>query len=126
MLDRVKQQETLCEVHRQMMVADKIFKKAIWDSENFDVDLIYDSIDNYKNALNLIHEKDPEIEAIISAHLGRIFYKGLKLSAKARLYYLDCIRLLETLKPKTYFDHKWHQLMMKHMDEIIKANLDAE
>lgn len=62
----------------------------------------------------------------MAAHLGRIFYKGLRNSDKAKTFYLDSIRLLETLKPKTFNEFKWHQLMMKHMDEITKASLDAE
>ena len=46
------------------------------DSENVDMDLIEDVIEHYNSAREKIHEFDPEMEAIISAHLGRIYYLG--------------------------------------------------
>ena len=90
------------------------------------MDLMSDAIDYYINARNLIHEVDPEIEAIVSAHLGRIYYQGLRKNEKAKKFYLDSLRMLETLKPKTFNQEKWHQTMTKHMDEIEKASLSAD
>ena len=90
------------------------------------MDLMYDTLDSYNDARNMIHEVDPELEGIVSAHLGRLYYKGLHKSEKAKQYYRDSVRLLETLKPKTFNEYKWHKLMMKHMDEITKADLSVE
>lgn len=52
----------------------------------------------------MVHEKDVELEAIAAANMGKIFYKGLSNSKKAKQYYRDSIRMLETLKPKTFND----------------------
>jgi hypothetical protein len=95
-------------VHRLIWIADNTWKKAVWDSDNINMDLMYDALDCYNDARNLIHEVDPEIEAVVSAHLGRIYYKGIRNDEKAKKYYLDSLRLLETLKPKTFNEHKWH------------------
>ena len=49
-------------------------------SENLDEDLLEDVIEKYNSAREKIHEFDPEMEAIISAHLGRIYYLGYRNS----------------------------------------------
>ena len=71
------------------------------DSENVDMDLMYDVLDHYNSAREKIHELDPEMEAFISAHIGRIYYLGLRNAEKAKKYYRDSLRLLETLKKKS-------------------------
>ena len=63
---------------------------------------------------------------MLASHIGKIFYQALKKPEKAKKYYLDSVRLLETLKPKTFNDQKWYQVMMKHMDEITKAAQSIE
>ena len=64
------------------------------------------------------HGDDPEIEAEVLAHLARIYHEGLRNYKKAKKYYLESFRVLETLKPKTFTEQKWHQKLEKHMDEI--------
>ena len=94
------------------------------------MDLMHDVLDIYNNAREKIHEVDPEMEAVVSAHLGRIYYQGLRNAEKAKKYYRDSLRLIETLKKEGkrtlwFNDQPWHQTMMKHMDEINKADLSA-
>ena len=60
--------------------------------------LLEDVLDHYNSARSKIHELDLEMEAFITAHLGRIFYLGLGKAEKAKKYYRDCLRLLETVK----------------------------
>ena len=66
------------------------------------MDILYDAIDSYKRSIGLAFEVDAEIEARSSAYLGKLFYKALVKHQKGRKYYLDCIRILETLKPKVF------------------------
>ena len=120
-LGRLQQQKQLCEVQRLMKSAENKKNKAVLDKENVDMDLMHDALDLYNDARNASHLVDPENEAVVAAHIGHIYYQGLKNSEKAWKYYCDCLRLLETIKPKTFNDKKWHQNMMKNMDEINKA-----
>ena len=126
LVERVHQQKLICEAHRDMKIANNMFQNALEKSENIDMDAVYDALDLYKSVMSKIHEKEVELEAIAAANLGKIFYKGLSKNDKAKTYYRDSIRLLETLKPKVFTEFRWHQLMMKHMDEITKAEKLAE
>ena len=81
-----------------LFIAEKEEKKATNGSENVDMDLMHDVLDHYNSAREKIHEFDPEMEAFISAHLGRIYYLGFRNNKKAKKYYRDSLRLLETLK----------------------------
>ena len=78
--------------------AEKEEKKAMLGSENVDMKLMTNVLDRYNSAREKIHEFDPEMEAFVSAHLGRIYYLGLRDAKKAKKYYRDSLRLLETLK----------------------------
>lgn len=89
-------------------MADNRFKQAMEADENVDMDGVYDALDGFKMAENIAAGNDPETEAVASAYMGKIFYKALKRPDKAKKYYNDCIRLLETLKPKVFSDKKWH------------------
>ena len=71
------------------------------DSKNGD-DLMQEAADRCNDARKLIQDANPEIEAVVLANLGRIYYKGLHNDEKAKKYYHDSLRLLETLKPKTF------------------------
>lgn len=96
------------------------------NSDQVNMDSVYDALDMYKQIMTMVHEKDVELEAIAAANLGKIFYKGLATRDKAKGYFRDSIRLLETLKPKLFTEFKWHKLMMKYMDEITKAEILEE
>ena len=60
-----------------MKMGEEQFKKAVFDSESIDIDMIYTSIDSFTRAINLAYERDAEVEAISSCLLGKAFYKGL-------------------------------------------------
>ena len=91
--------------------------QAKLDSKNVDEDKALDLIDLFNDVRNKAHADnctDVEMEGIASAHLGHIYYLGLKNSKKAKTYYLDSKRLVDTL-PKSYTHEKWHQNMMNYM-----------
>lgn len=117
-LKRIHHQQVLIQCWNEMKTGQDQFNKAIFKSEEFNLDLIYDAIDSFTRAISLSFEVDAEVEAISSAHLGKVFYTGLKNNIKAKKYYLDSIIILETLKPKIFTHEKWYKLMVKHMEEI--------
>jgi len=53
------------------------------DAEEFEMDSIFQAVDQFRFCIQLSFEKDPEVEAIASGHLGRIFYKILHKKEKA-------------------------------------------
>ena len=87
------------------------------EAEEFSMDSIFQVVDQFKFSIQLSYEKDAEVEAIASAHLGRLFFKVMHKKEKAIIYYKDSVRLCETLKPKTFTIFKWYQNMIKDMDE---------
>jgi len=116
---------TLCVAAREFKQGQQLYQKA-QDNEFYDVYCLDDALDSFTRAIKLAFEVDVETEAIASAHLAKTFYKGYKNVEKAKHHYRNCIRLLETLKPKTYTDEKWHKLMMKHMKEIEQKEAEEE
>jgi len=87
------------------------------EAEEFSMDSIFQVVDQFKFSIQLSYEKDAEVEAIASSHLGRLFFKVMHKKEKAIRYYKDSVRLCETLKPKTFTIFKWYQNMIKDMDD---------
>ena len=108
-----------------MELGQKLFQDSI-TGENYNLDLVYDSIDCFSRAISSSYEVDAEVEGISSCYLGKIFYKGLDNITKAKKHYRDCIRILETLKPRLFNENAWHKLMMKHMEEIAEKEKKAD
>ena len=104
---------------------NNIFQKS-YEDENFDRDIALEAIDHINQACKLTFEIDTEVEAVCLAYLGKIYYKGFKNTEKAKKNYRDCVRLLETLKPRIFNQFKWHQLMTKHMIEITEEEQRKE
>lgn len=91
----------ICEAWQEMHQAQNVLKTAM-EAEEFEMDSIFQAADQFRFCIQLAYEKDAEVEAIASGHLGRIFYKVLHKKEKALEQYKDSIRICETLKPKTF------------------------
>ena len=58
-----------------MMKGESQYQTAT-QSDDYDMDLLYDSIDSFKRAINQSFEVDAETEAKSSAQLGKIFHRA--------------------------------------------------
>jgi hypothetical protein len=76
---------------------DVYFEKAIFNSESIDMDLLYLSLDNYREAYNIILEKTD-------------LYKVLKTKDAKEIYKLanQSVRLGLSLFPKNVSNEKWY------------------
>ena len=88
---------------------DELLELAMQGEENLDMDLIFDVIDWYKQAVVLAREIDLEQEAIGSSRLGVVYDKVLKITGRAKAYFTKCLELVEALKPRTFFLDKWYK-----------------
>lgn len=100
--------------------------KEAMEGENYNMDAIMDSIDQFKFSISITQDKDLEVEATAAAHLGRIFYRCFHKEDKAGNYFKQSIRICEALKPKTFNKVKWYKNMIKDMDDINKAAMKKE
>ena len=69
---------------------------------------------NHAGKLAYTH-KDTELEAISEAELGKIYYKGLKNTRKARFHLYDCMLLSNTLYPKNVTEKTWYKVASKSL-----------
>ena len=109
----------------ELSIGIKTFNQS-FENENYIEDIVYQAIDFLNTAMKIAFEVDAETEALCSAHLGKMFYRGLRNHQKGKTHYNDCVRILETLKPKVFNEEKWYQLMVRHMIEIQQAQNQKE
>lgn len=87
----------------ELLSGQNYFTEAIFDSENLDMDTIYDSIDCCNMAQKTAFElEDTELEVRCEAFLGKIYYMGIKKLDKAKRHLSNTMRLEITLRPKTF------------------------
>ncbi len=123
-----------CKINENINLANKLFSTAINEDESIDMELIYDSLDIYRLAyqqtyfLNTKNQPDVELEAIVSAKLGYIFFKVFKSYEKARTFLNQCIRLGISLYPKVVTHERWYIKATSALQEIryIFENKEAE
>lgn len=95
--------------------------------DTIDADIALDAVDAYKRAISSAFTgQQPELEAIASAEIAKVWLNSFQLNDKAKKYISDAVRILESLKPRIFNTESWHQEMMKNMDSINKAELDKE
>ena len=111
---RINLQKKVCKLNMilkaelELMQGQKNFSAAIFDSENLDVDTLYDAIDNCNNAQKIAFDNgDTELEARCEAFVGKILYQGLKKLVKAKRHLSNTVRLENTLRPRNCSGEEW-------------------
>ena len=84
-------------------------------------------MDAYTRAISRsFNGQQPELEAIASAEIGKVFLNALKNNKRAKKHINDCVRILETLKPRVFTNETWHKEMMSNLNTITVSEKDKE
>lgn len=111
----------------EFLEGQKYFMEAIFDSENLDVDGLYDALDCCGNAQKMAFElKDTELEAHSEAYIGRIYFKGLRKFSQAKKHMTNSILLEKTLRPRDCSGESWFQLCKQHLQAVQELLQKAE
>jgi DnaJ-domain-containing protein 1 len=88
---------------------DDLFRSVLCDEDNLNVDMVWEVIDFYKQAILLTRERDVEFEAIGHSRLGRVYDQVLKLKVKAKENFMRCLELCNSMHPRVFTSEKWYQ-----------------
>lgn len=119
-------QDKILDGLRQKRLADLLYDKAINQAENLDLELIWDSIDLYREAIRKTANKDLEIEAEILCKIGTIYEFVLRLMEKSKECYMACFNLAESLKPKMFTNKSWYIKCRSAIERFQKKVLKEE
>jgi hypothetical protein len=115
------------------VIAQDLLKKCFDDDEILNMDLLFDVIDWYRDAIIKTRDNDVECEAEVSSDLGFIYDDVLKRKERAKQYYQNSWHLAESLKPKVFTRFKWFikcslaiQRYQKEVYDEERKTLDAE
>ena len=85
-----------------MFAGDTLFKQ-IKEEEDLNMDLVWDIIDWYKQAVVRTREvTEVEMEAIALSRLGRVYDRVLKIKYKAKEYLMRSMQLAHSMHPRTF------------------------
>ena len=83
-------------------LGDNLLDNVLNMQECLNMDMVWDVVDWYKQAIILTRENDVEMEAIALSRLGRVYDKILKMKSKASECFKRAIQLAMSLHPRTF------------------------
>jgi hypothetical protein len=97
------------------------WKSAIQDNEHLQMELVWDAVDHYNQAIILTREKCLESEAMAHSQLGEL-YETLIVADKSKEHYKAAVDLVHALQPRNFNDHKWYKKCLsglkKYQDQL--------
>ena len=108
---------------------DDLFSSVLCDEDNLNVDMVWEVVDWYKQAILLTREKDVEFEAIGHSRLGRVYDQVLKLKIKAKENFMRCLELVNSMYPRVFTSEKWYQeateALNRYQQETVRKEEEA-
>jgi len=96
-----------CESVRIRHQADLLFTEYVHGAEDLNMDMMWDILDMYKDAVLKTQERDVENEALAVSRMGRMFEKIFKMKCKGHSYYRRAFDLAQTLLPRDLNKMSW-------------------
>jgi hypothetical protein len=84
------------------------WKSAIQDNEHLQMELVWDAVDHYNQAIILAREKCLESEAVAQSRLGELF-QVLFVTDKSKEHYRAAVDLALTMTPRNFQRQNWYQ-----------------
>ncbi|KAJ8022684.1 hypothetical protein HOLleu_37652 [Holothuria leucospilota] len=110
-------------------IAVKQLDELLNDLEYLNINMVFDTLDLFKDGALKAREINLEQEAIACFYQGHIFERILKLKQKAKTFYMQVMELTEAAKPKLFTNQKWYQdcvASLKVMQDEARERDDKE
>lgn len=113
----------IAESSKARQTGDDLLEKATRYYETIDMNMVWEIIDWYKQAILLARELDIEQEAIAMQRIGRVYAKVLKFKPQAKEYYKRAVQMAVSMAPRTFTTCDWYQecteMLKKYQEETI-------
>ena len=106
------------EAMKEKSIADDLLYKALNDSDDISIELIWDVVDRYRHAIRLSRGVDLELEAHIASDIGEIFYSKFKYEDRSVHFFEHGIALANALVPRVLPSVGWLKNATQRLMEI--------
>uniref|UniRef100_A0A7S3LLG5 J domain-containing protein n=2 Tax=Aplanochytrium stocchinoi TaxID=215587 RepID=A0A7S3LLG5_9STRA len=96
------------------------------------MDMIRVVLDHYRTSILLASKKsansfpDPESEAISTSRIGYVYKTVLGMHEKAEEYFLQCVLLADSMKPRTFFGCDWFKKAKDSIEDYRRKRADQD
>lgn len=104
---------------------EALWKSAIGDDEDINMDLVWDSVDLYIHAIICSRGRCLESEAIAHAKLGQL-YSSIFIGQKGREHFKAAIDLELAMRPKNLTHCPWYKIALDGLSRYQKEDLWKE
>lgn len=119
--------QCIAESMQANQIGDDLFKKVLMDEENLNIDMVYEVIDWYKQAVLRTREiTEVEVEAIAMSRIGKVYDKVLKLKYKAKEYIMRSMQLANSMHPRIFHDEDWFKDCTEILQRYQKETVEQE
>jgi hypothetical protein len=96
--DTLQRTRSLFESEILMVRGKALLDLAVGGEEELRMELVYDCLDHFRSALELVKEKNIEIEAKITSAIGNVFHKVIKDNQAAKQMFKNAVELVHSFK----------------------------
>ncbi|XP_061188601.1 uncharacterized protein LOC133196757 [Saccostrea echinata] len=119
--------QCMAESLQAISVGDQLYGKLLLDEEALNMDMVYEVIDWYKQAVVRTREvTEVEMEAVALSRLGRVYDKILKIKYKAKEYLMRSMQLAHSMHPRTFNSEDWFKDCAEILERYQKETVSAE
>lgn len=130
MAESVYHHTCIAESRMAIAMGDEMVNRALRDSEDLDMDLVWTSIDKFREAELLTRGRDMETEAICIARRAEVWAKVMRNETIARPLLTRAMQLAESLYPRSFHGVVWYerakQTLQRYQDMSAAADAAAE
>lgn len=119
--------QCMAEAMQAISIGDDLYEKLIKEEESLNMDMAYEVIDWFKQAVIRTREvTEVEIEAIALSRLGRLYDQVLKIKYKAKEYLMRSMQLAHSMHPRTFNSEGWFKDCAEILERYQKETVAAE
>ncbi|XP_057849615.2 uncharacterized protein LOC131060404 [Cryptomeria japonica] len=118
--------QCVCESVQARCQGDDLLRRALLDSEEIGVELVWDAIDWYRHSISLSKYKDLESEAISLSRIGKVYSSVLKMDKQAHHYHYESVKIALTIMCPHIAESEWYKYSLQKVDEHQRRKVDEE
>ncbi|XP_053374407.1 uncharacterized protein LOC123532262 [Mercenaria mercenaria] len=105
---------------------DALLEKVLMDEETLNIDMVWEVIDWYKNAILKVRDIDMKQEAMALHKIGVVYDKVFKIKFRAKIYLKKALELAQSMVPQCFASEDWYKECTSILERYQKETVQYE
>ncbi|XP_060603257.1 uncharacterized protein LOC132756257 [Ruditapes philippinarum] len=120
----------LAESMQSRQTGDVLLEKVLKDEEMLNIDMVWEIIDWYKNAILRARDVDMKQEAMALYKIGLVYDKVFKVKFRAKTYLKKALELAQSMTPRNFTTEEWFKdctsILERYQQETVQYEQEKD